>query len=131
MTNPASTIMTRAQFWERHDALRLVHKDNAAFSAAALALHEEYWGAYVKAFNVRAPEALMPAFREAYAAGDVHMNPSSGGPQIAHIDNYMRAISYTPGLVPALQRNGEGWTLSSNVCLIKEAARQQIVAETA
>lgn len=121
-----SDIMTRAQFWERHDALKATHPDNAAFAAAARELHEEYWGAYVRAFNVKPPSHLVAKCREALAAGDKHMN--SPYTQIVQWDSCMPTTARIPGLVKALRDNGQGWSMFANTCLLKEAMRQHIEA---
>ncbi|MER9178918.1 hypothetical protein [Mesorhizobium sp. M0767] len=108
------TIMTRAQFWERHDAI-------------CKALHREYFGAYVKEFRIRAPAHLIPMCREALAAGDMHMNsPFTSLKDWDQADYITRG---NPFLQSALKANGEGWSPSVNICLLKEAARQQIERE--
>lgn len=119
-----STIISREQFWKRHGALKALHVDNAAFSKAAMALHREYWGAYVHAFKIKAVPSLIAGSRRALMAGDVHMN--SPYTVLAHWDWQMPALGTVPGLVKTLRENGEGWSLGASVCILKEAMRQHL-----
>lgn len=122
---PDQNIMTRAEMWERHAAIgKLPDGDQMA---AYHALHREYFGAYVKAFGIKAPQHLLPGCRKALAAGDEHMN--SPYTRLEDWDAAQHRTRSNPALQKALYANGEGWSLSVNICLLKEAARQQIEAE--
>lgn len=123
------TIMSRAEFWRRHDALKASHPDHDAFKKAAWALHREYWGAYVRAFHIKAVPELIAGSRRALVAGDVHLNAPHT--QLIQWDSRQASLRRVPGLVKTLRENGEAWSVGVGVCILKEAMRQHLEAHNA
>lgn len=116
-----SDIITREEFGKRFDAVR----NEPNWKELHAALHREYYGAYVKAFNIKLRNKdLLRRCREALEADDVYMN--SPHTSLREWDD----MKLPSQVVQALRSNGEGYSLSTNICIWKEAARQQIEAET-
>lgn len=115
-------ILTRKEFWERHGALK--NLDNETRSKAAYELHRDYWGRYVKAFNIKVPFAdLMKRCAQAIEDGDEYMNSP-----YTDLKRDWDALTLSPNVVRVLRQTGEGYSASVNTCIWKEAARQQIEA---
>ena len=113
-------IMTRNELLAK---LHLTNDKEGRFS-----LHREYWGAYVKKFDIKAPDHLIPKCKAALQAGDRHLN--SPHTQLNDWDRLLPSTRSNSELLKALRENGEGGlTLSINICLLKEAAMQQVEAE--
>ena len=120
MKQESINIMTRNELLTK---LFLTNNKEERFS-----LHREYWGAYVKKFNIKAPDHLIPKCKAALQAGDRHFN--SPHTQLNDWDRLLTSTRSNSELLKALRENGEGnLTLSINICLLKEAARQQIEVE--
>jgi hypothetical protein len=116
-------VLTRKEFWERHDALKDL--DNDAHRAEAYKLHRDYWGRYVKAFNIRVHSSdLLKRCAQAVAAGDNHLNSP-----YTTLNEWDR-MKLPQHVVKALRENGEGYSLSVNTCVWKEAARRQLEANS-
>ena len=114
-------VLTRKEFWERHDALKDL--DNDAHHVEAYKLHRDYWGRYVKAFNIRVRSSdLLKRCAQAVAAGDNHLNSP-----YTNLNEWDRLV-LPPGIIKVLRENGEGYSPSVNTCVWKEAARQQMEA---
>lgn len=122
-------IMTKAEFWDRHKAQCKAEGQGTYDKIAHFALHREYWGKYVRAFNIKPPMHLVDACRKAIAEGDEHMN--SPYTALKSWDDQMPFTGNIHGLREALRENGEAWCLSTNTCLLKEAMRQHIEGLTA
>ena len=120
MKQGSINIMTRNELFTK---LSLTDNKEERFS-----LHREYWGAYVKKFDIKAPDRLIPKCKAALQAGDRYFN--SPHTQENDWDRLLPSTRSNSELLKALRENGEGGlTLSINICLLKEAARQHIEAE--
>ena len=116
-------VLTRKEFWERRDALKDL--DNDAHRTEAYKLHRDYWGRYVKAFDIKVRSSdLLKRCAQAVAAGDNHLNSPFTSL------NEWDCMKLSPRVVRALCENGEGYSASVNTCVWKEAARQQLEANS-
>lgn len=120
-------ILDRKEFWALHDAIfARTDIDRTAQSLEAYKLHRDYWGRYVKAFNIKVRNAaLMTRCKQAVEAGDEYMN--SPYTQLREWD----IMTLPAHVVAVLRQTGEGYSASVNTCIWKEAARQQIEAAKA
>ena len=66
MKQESTNIMTRNELLTK---LYQTDDEGERFS-----LHREYWGAYVKKFNIKAPDHLIPKCKAALQAGDRYLN---------------------------------------------------------
>jgi hypothetical protein len=120
MKQESINIMTQNELLAK---LHLTNDKEERFS-----LHREYWGSYVKKFNIKAPDRLIPKCKAALQAGDRYFN--SPHTQLNDWDRLLTSTQSNFKLCKALRENGEGnLTLSINICLLKEAAMQQVEAE--
>lgn len=125
MTYSFDAPITRAEFWKHFDAARGAPN----WQDLHLELHRAYWGAYVEAFQIKAPQHLVAACRAAVTQPDKepdwHFNsPYTSLQQWDALDAWQQAGK--SGLQKALRDNGEGWSASVNICLLKEAMRRHI-----
>jgi hypothetical protein len=117
-------IFSRAEFWRRHDAINRATRDDDR--AAREALHDEYWGQYLEVFRIKAPANMIEASERAWRAGDRWFNsPYTTLQQWDCLEHRFRQI---PGLVKTLRENGEAWSLSVSICLLKSAMRRHMIA---
>lgn len=118
-------ILTRKEFWERHDAIfARTDIDRAEQSREACKLHRDYYGRYVKAFNIKLHNnKLLERCAQAIEAGDEHMNSP-----YTDLKRDWDVLTLSPNVVRVLRQAGEGYSASVNTCVWKEAARQQIEA---
>lgn len=115
-------VLTRVEFWERHDA---IWRESKTPKEDSYKLHRDYWGRYVKAFNVKPPMELVAACRAAIQAGDEYMN--SPYTQLPQWDRYYRNVfDMNIPMHKALKASGESWSLSTHICILKEAMRQHL-----
>ena len=115
-------ILTRKEFWERHDAIDTVNDRKAAYE-----LHRDYWGRYVKAFNIKLTNRrLLARCALAVSEGDEHMNSP-----YTDLKRDWDVLTLPANVVRVLREAGEGYSASVNTCIWKEAARQQIEAAQA
>ena len=112
--------MTREEFWKRHDALKSGEEKYA--------LHREYYGQYVEVANVRIPDDILDKCRVALAAGDHHLN--SPYTSLKDWDSMSLSTQMDVRITKLRKANKDGWSLSFNTCVLKEAARRQLEAET-
>lgn len=112
-------ILTRKEFWERHDAIDTINNRKAAYE-----LHRDYWGRYVKAFNIKLHnKKLLERCALAVSEGDEYMNSP-----YTDLKRDWDVLTLSPNVVRVLRQAGECYSASVNPCIWKEAARQQIEA---
>lgn len=119
------TSMTRSEFWDRHDAIVKRDAEGVAVAPAAAgynkeehqALHREYYSQWARKIGPL-PTDLLRRCRKALEAGDMHLNSP-----FTSLMEWDAMQSRTKGVF----RESDGvWSLSFNICVLKEAARLQI-----
>ena len=113
--------MNRKEYMARNSAA----KDRAE----AFALHCEYYRQYVDIANVRIPADLLDTCREALKNGDHYFN--SPYTHLREWDNLSLTTQLDARITKLRKENGEGWSLSFNTCVLKEAARKALEVEAA
>ncbi|MGV2169679.1 hypothetical protein ACQZ40_25260 [Agrobacterium sp. 16-172Ci] len=111
-------VMTRVDFWKRHAALETPE--------GRYALHREYYGQYVEAANIRIPTYLLDKCRVALAAGDHYFN--SPYTSLRDWDELSLSTQMDVRVTKLRKENKDGWSLSFNICVLKEAALRQLEA---
>lgn len=117
--------MTRKEFWERHAAIVKRDAEGVAIAPSAAgynkeahqALHREYYSQWARKVGPL-PADLLRRCRQALDAGDMHMNRP-----FTSLEEWDKMQGRTKG---AFREYEGGWSLSFNVCVLKEAARLQI-----
>lgn len=110
-------LMSRQDFWREHAAL----KDNPQ---KRLELHFRYHAQIVRLAGIKVPEHMLALCREAVAKGD---GWALNKVPLKLWDNL--AEQHKSEIQRAARKIGDGWSLGVGVCVMKEAARQQLAAE--
>lgn len=131
MTNIAK--MTRAEFWEKHDAIKQLNAQGVAIAPSSplydrdayFALHRAYHGQWAQHVG-KLPADLLARCKQALEAGDAHMNSP-----FTALKEWDEMAYLTKGRFAEDHGTWKGWSLSLNTGILKEAARMQIEASKA